>query len=65
MCYHGSGMIVYSNVRTVKVVNCLDVISRPEIGYLGNVFVLINISITSVNFVGILVDVGFSHAKEG
>lgn len=54
MCYRGSGMIVYSNLRTSKSI-FLDVVSPLEIGYLGNVVVLITISITSVNFVGILV----------
>ncbi len=55
VCYRGSGMIVYSNLRTSKSCNFLDVVSPLEIGYLGNVVVLITISITSVNFVGILV----------
>lgn len=55
MCYQGSGLIVYSNIRTNKSCNIFLDVVKLEIGDLGNVVVLITITATSVNFVGILV----------
>lgn len=55
VCYQGSGLIVYSNIRTNKSCNIFLDVVKLEIGDLGNVVVLITITATSVNFVGILV----------